>query len=282
MSDITSYGLEVSTTWTKLSNKGDNLKFLRNTSGQSIQIAFTYTDVLPTTNSAYLGGIVARILTDPTRNTWGKTTQGIVLLDVSDYGTTDADFLTEMRTRMAEMVTEMTMLTNRVLKTEIHGEKARVLYELMSRMYIADRLGFENNVASIYRQILRLNARVMDAEEYILTILKEFDGLKIHLRYVSPDDDGTDSGSLSNKDIVRLIGEINATLELLAKGENEAFATLKTSFDDLNSSFIAFAKGRTKTEIETEFNKMISTVLPSMVAPVTALKETIINIYDKL
>ena len=147
-------------------------------------------------------------------------------------------------------------------------------------------------------QMLDINSRLFNAEQYILEMKRKFPNIEVRLGdvdVISLDEKVADN-VLSITAITATVNNIITKLNALENnfnstvinGDNSVVSklihlntdltNLNSEFDSLNNAMSTMAAANTEADIETAFNTVISTASSDMEAPLTALKDIILRI----
>jgi hypothetical protein len=308
------YYLRVANSWLKLFSPSGNRRYMANTSGLTIRMFITDSELDPSTindNEIHyftVGGNVGQIVADNTKYVYARTVvddptiQGTLITDTENIIDDD---LISVRNSVEFLTVQLMKLSKRVTKQELKSIDHGVDYELFVRQFLDTTAHQHIQISAIHKHIATIWEELLLAEKFIQRHRVEYDTMREMIDNIRNTD--TNAGlradvELIKTDIVNILSNYANITGTIEEIQNDISTTgqkydnllndeispirskvyeLMNKFATLNNALAALNVNYTSDQINEMFNDFITTVPTDMVNTVTAIRDDILAILDR-
>lgn len=308
------YYLRVANSWLKLFSPSGNRRYMANTSGLTIRMFITDSELDPSTindNEIHyftVGGNVGQIVADNTKYVYARTVvddptiQGTLITDTENIIDDD---LISVRNSVEFLTVQLMKLSKRVTKQELKSIDHGVDYELFVRQFLDTTAHQHIQISAIHKHIATIWEELLLAEKFIQRHRVEYDTIREMIDNIRNTD--TNAGLRADvefikTDIINILNNyanVTATIkeiqdDISTTGQkydnllNDEISPIRSKvyelmnkFATLNNALAALNVNYTADQINEMFNDFITTVPTDMVNTVTAIRDDILAILDR-
>lgn len=308
------YYLRVANSWLKLFSPSGNRRYMANTSGLTIRMLITDSELDPTTindNEIHyftVGGNVGQIVADNTKYVYARaviddpTIQGTLVADTENI--LDED-LVSVRNSVEFLTLQLMKLSKRVTKQELKSVDHGVDYEIFVRQFLDTTAHQHIQISAIHKHIATIWEELLLAEKFIQRHRVEYDTMREmidNIRNTDPAAGLRVDVEIMKTDIINILSNYANVTNTITEIQNDISATnqkydnllndeispirskvyeLMNKLATLNNALAALNTNYTSDQINEMFNDFITTVPTDMVSVVTAIRDDILAILDR-
>ena len=307
------YYLRVANSWLKLFSPSGNRRYMANTSGLTIRMLLSDTELDPTTivdedvHYFTVGGNIGQIVADSTKYVYAKAVvedpvvQGTLVTDTESIIDDD---LVSMRDSIEYLTLQLMKLSKRVTKQEMKSIDHGVDYELFIRQFLDTTAHQHIQISAIHKHIATIWEELLMAEKFIQRHRVEYAALREMIDNIRNNDSVAGLRAeltLMRTDIISILGNYNDVVEDITDIRNDLGTTnqkydnllndeisplkrklteLMNKLATLNNALASLNVNYTPEQINEMFDDFILTVPSDMTATVTAIRDDILAILN--
>lgn len=308
------YYLRVANSWLKLFSPSGNRRYMANTSGLTIRMFITDSELDPSTindsdiHYFTVGGNVGQIVADNTKYVYARavvddpTVQGTLVTDTENIIDDD---LISVRNSVEFLTVQLMKLSKRVTKQELKSIDHGVDYELFVRQFLDTTAHQHIQISAIHKHIATIWEELLLAEKFIQRHRVEYDTIREMIDNIRNTDANAGLRAdveLLKTDIINILSNYANVTDTIAEIQNDISTTdqkydnllndeispirskvyeLMNKLATLNNALAALNVNYTSDQINEMFDDFITTVSPDMVNTVTAIRDDILAILDR-
>ena len=308
------YYLRVANSWLKLFSPSGNRRYMANTSGLTIRMFITDSELDPSVindNEIHyftVGGNVGQIVADNTKYVYARavvddpTIQGTLITDTENIIDDD---LISVRNSVEFLTVQLMKLSKRVTKQELKSIDHGVDYELFVRQFLDTTAHQHIQISAIHKHIATIWEELLLAEKFIQRHRVEYDTIREMIDNIRNTDANAGLRAdveLLKTDIINILSNYANVTDTIAEIQNDISTTdqkydnllndeispirskvyeLMNKLATLNNALAALNVNYTSDQINEMFDDFITTVSPDMVNTVTAIRDDILAILDR-
>lgn len=308
------YYLRVANSWLKLFSPSGNRRYMANTSGLTIRMFITDSELDPSVindNEIHyftVGGNVGQIVADNTKYVYARavvddpTVQGTLVTDTENIIDDD---LISVRNSVEFLTVQLMKLSKRVTKQELKSIDHGVDYELFVRQFLDTTAHQHIQISAIHKHIATIWEELLLAEKFIQRHRVEYDTIREMIDNIRNTDANAGLRAdveLLKTDIINILSNYANVTDTIAEIQNDISTTdqkydnllndeispirskvyeLMNKLATLNNALAALNVNYTSDQINEMFDDFITTVSPDMVNTVTAIRDDILAILDR-
>ena len=307
------YYLRVANSWLKLFSPSGNRRYMANTSGLTIRMLLSDTELDPTAivdedvHYFTVGGNIGQIVADNTKYVYAKAVvedpvvQGTLVTDTESIIDDD---LVSMRDSIEYLTLQLMKLSKRVTKQEMKSIDHGVDYELFIRQFLDTTAHQHIQISAIHKHIATIWEELLMAEKFIQRHRVEYAALREMIDNIRNNDSVAGLRAeltLMRTDIISILGNYNDVVEDITDIRNDLGTTnqkydnllndeisplkrklteLMNKLATLNNALASLNVNYTPEQINEMFDDFILTVPADMTATVTAIRDDILAILN--
>lgn len=308
------YYLRVANSWLKLFSPSGNRRYMANTSGLTIRMLITDSELDPSVindNEIHyftVGGNVGQIVADNTKYVYARaitddpTVQGTLVTDTENIIDDD---LISVRNSVEFLTVQLMKLSKRVTKQELKSVDHGVDYELFVRQFLDTTAHQHIQISAIHKHIATIWEELLLAEKFIQRHRVEYDTMREmidNIRNTDPAAGLKADVEIIKTDIINILSNYANVTNTITEIQNDISATdqkydnllndeispirskvyeLMNKLATLNNALAALNVNYTSDQINEMFDDFITTVPTDMVSVVTAIRDDILAILDR-
>lgn len=308
------YYLRVANSWLKLFSPSGNRRYMANTSGLTIRMFITDSELDPSTindsdiHYFTVGGNVGQIVADNTKYVYARavvddpTIQGTLITDTENIIDDD---LISVRNSVEFLTVQLMKLSKRVTKQELKSIDHGVDYELFVRQFLDTTAHQHIQISAIHKHIATIWEELLLAEKFIQRHRVEYDTIREMIDNIRNTDANAGLRAdveLIKTDIINILSNYANITDTITEIQDDISTTdqkydnllndeispirskvyeLMNKLATLNNALAALNVNYTSDQINEMFNDFITTVSPDMVNTVTAIRDDILAILDR-
>ena len=308
------YYLRVANSWLRLFTPSGTARYMANTSGLTIRILLSDSELDPATisdnNVHYftVGGNIGQIVAENTKYVYAKAVTDDPVMQgtlVTDTESIVDDDLTDVRDSIEFLSVQLMKLSRRVSDQEIKSIDHGIDYELFVRQFLDTTANQNMQISAIHKHIATIWEELLLAEKFIQQHRVEYAALREMIDNIR--NSSAEAGLraevevikadiiniLSNyADITEDIADIRSDIETTNQNYNSLLndeisplrrrlTELMNKLAALNNALATLTVNHTAAEINALFDDFIVTVSADMVPVITAIRDDILAIVAR-
>lgn len=296
--------LRVTENWTELFSPREDDAFMLNVSGVTVQVHLTDSswNLSGDPKVFAIGGPISQLRAEKNQYVYARAcsdiagNEAIVVVDSSRINNAQQD---DVQAELNNLSVQVMHLTERMTEEELKSVYNSLNYELFLRQFLNSNLRTQENLMTLQNQILQLNFRLYAAEQFIQQHRKEYNQLLFQIKDIASSDGLTsqiNKLAVEVNQVMSMANNINTKLNELIPRVDEAWGDfedllstyvtpIETTLESLHVDFVALNNAMVKLgaqnspeQIEETFKEILKDLSPDMVAPITALKNVLIDL----